>query len=39
MEYGYWKCIESKTKEKVCFIAGSEFMGKEGHLLTIHKAL
>ena len=31
--------LEAKMKEKVCFIAGPEFKDREGHLLTIHKAL
>ena len=31
--------LEAKSKEKLCFIAGPEFKGNEGHLLTIHKAL
>jgi hypothetical protein len=31
--------LESKTKEKVCFIAGKEFGELQGHLLIIEKAL
>ena len=31
--------LESKTKEKVCIIAGPEFGELEGHLLIISKAL
>ena len=31
--------LETKTKEKVCFVAGPEFGDYEGHLLLIHKAL
>jgi hypothetical protein len=31
--------LESKTKEKVCFIAGREFGELQGHLLIIEKAL
>jgi len=31
--------LETETKAKLCFISGSEFKGKKGHLLTSHKAL
>ena len=31
--------LEVHTKEKVCFIAGSEFGDLQGHLLSIDKAL
>ena len=31
--------LEAHTKEKVCFIAGSEFGDLQGHLLIIYKAL
>ena len=31
--------LEAHTKEKVCFIAGSEFGELQGHLLIIDKAL
>jgi len=31
--------LQAKMKEKVCFIAEPEFKDREGHLLTIHKAL
>ena len=31
--------LEAHTKEKVCFIAGSEFGELQGHLLLIDKAL
>ena len=32
-------CLEAKTKEKVCFIAGKGFGSLEGHTLIIIKAL